>query len=73
MTARVLDCLQIFNLIKEEHDFKIDSLKISANLRLFLKSTKEKGIFLHFTYKQDSQHPLLSPPIGLNLNSIYKL
>ena len=41
MTAKALDNLQILKSIKKGTILGIDSLKISAKVRLFLESTKE--------------------------------
>lgn len=48
MTAKALDNLQILKSIKKGHNFRIDSLKISAKVRLFSESTKENRKYLYF-------------------------
>ena len=55
MTAKALDNLQISNLIKKGSLFGIDSLIISAKVRLFWESTKEKDKISRFSYKEQAR------------------
>ena len=51
MTAKALDNLQISNLVKKGTISESIPFKISAKVRLFWESTKEKGKILRFSYK----------------------
>ena len=48
MIAKALDNLQIFKSVNKGISSGIDSLKISAKLRLFSESTKENRKYLYF-------------------------
>ena len=55
MIAKALAKKQTFNKVKKDTQLGIDSLKIAAKVRLFWESTKEKGKFLPFSYKEQAQ------------------